>query len=629
MSDAALKRILIVDDDPNISRFLSESLRLRGYEVLSFASAEPALSALAEHPFDLALLDILLPGTSGLQLCRQIRQSPATDSLPVIMMTAFYKEADHIREAREEYGATDYLLKPFSIKALHDRVAALLGTPAAAVAAERLSVEGTLAVTPLPRILHNLYSLRATGLLHLERGDVKKVVYVKNGYPIFVRSNLVREFLGQMLVRSGAISNEFLTRCMAAAKENGQQIGTVLIEAGLLSPQDLNTLLHKQVVDKLLEIFSWPEGNYRFIQAREFREGITSIDVSPANLILQGLRTQARPELVEKLLAPYLDHYVLPTENPLYRFQEIQLTAFDQRILALCQGSITPRQLFDRHQLSRHDIEPLLAALLVTGVLETRTEPAANPAGCGEESPDTRTRREEFLKEYAWMMQQDYFTLLGVSESDPRDQVRKAYYGMVKKFHPDRFFEQDLMTDLRDKVNALFQRISDAHDTLIDPARKAIYLNELRGKKPARTTVENILQAETAFQKGLILERAKKYAEALEQFNQAIDLGGNEPEYLTHQAWSSYKLNPGDHPRAERARQILLRAVDANPRLALAHLYLGYINKSEGNDKEAQRRFERAIQCNPNCTEALRELRLMAMRQEKQDKKGLFDLFRK
>ncbi len=166
------------------------------------------------------------------------------------------------------------------------------------------------------------------------------------------------------------------------------------------------------------------------------------------------------------------------------------------------------------------------------------------------------------------------------------------------------------------------QRISDAHETLIEPARRARYLNDLKGKKPARPSVENILLAETAFQKGLILLRVKKYAEALEQFDVAVQLGSNEPEYLTYQAWTAYKLNPGDPPRAERSRQILLRAVDLNPRLALAHLYLGYISKSAGNEKEAQRRFEQAIQYNPDCTEALRELRLMNMRREKQDKKG-------
>lgn len=628
MSDPAAKRILIVDDDPNISRFLSESLRLRGYEVLSFGSADPALAAMAGTPCDLALLDILLPGTNGLQLCRQLRSNPATADLPVIIMTAFYKEADHIREAREQYGVTDYLLKPFSLKLLHDKIAALLGNPATA-AAERLSIEGQLTATPLPRILHNLYSLRATGLLHLERGDVRKVVYIKNGYPIFVRSNLVREFLGQMLVRSGAIDDSTLQECMAIARESGRQIGSVLVAAGLLTPHDLNDILKRQVAEKLLDSFSWPEGSYRFVQAREFKDGITSIDLSPANLVLQGLREHAPRTQVEKLLAPHLDRYLFPAENPLYRFQEIQLAPAEQRILDQCRGDLTLRGLLQSHQLSRREIEPLLAALLVTGILESRAEPEVKQAPCCEQPLEQRTRREEFLKEYAWMMQQDYFTLLGVSESDLREQVRRAYYNLVKKYHPDRFFEQELFPDLRDKINALFQRISDAHETLIDPARKARYLAELRDKKPSsQPSVENILLAETAFQKGLILLRTKKYREALEQFDVAVQLGRNEPDYLTHQAWTAYKLDPGDRPCAERSRQTLLQALELNPRLGLAHLYLGYISKSEGNESEAQRRFERAIQCNPDCTEALRELRLMSMRREKQEKKGLRDLFR-
>ena len=73
-------------------------------------------------------------------------------------------------------------------------------------------------------------------------------------------------------------------------------------------------------------------------------------------------------------------------------------------------------------------------------------------------------------------------------------------------------------------------------------------------------------------------------------------------------------------------RKNLIRATELSPKLSLAHLYLGYLSKDEGNEKEAQRRFERAILCNPNCTEALRELRLMGMRKGKagKEKKGLF-----
>jgi len=325
-SEGDIKQILVVDDDANIRRFLSESLRLRGYEVHSYEEAEAALTDLDKLDVDLALLDILLPGTNGLQLCRKLRSLPKTRELPIIMMTAFYKQADHIRDAREQYGATDYLLKPFPLKDLHEKIESLIGRSESAAGSERLSIEGNLSETDFPRILHNLYSLRATGLLHIEHRDFKKVVYIRNGYPIFVRSNLVREFLGQRLVRTGHLTEEQLQESLKVAKEKGQRHGMALIEMGLLTPHQLQEVLRSQVLEKLLDIFSWPDGAYRFVQAREFKQNVTSIDLSPANLILQGLREYGQREQIQEILKPHLDGYLEEAENPLYRYQEIELT---------------------------------------------------------------------------------------------------------------------------------------------------------------------------------------------------------------------------------------------------------------------------------------------------------------
>lgn len=624
-SEGDKKHILIVDDDPNIRRFLSESLRLRGYEVHSYEDAESALEDLDEQEYALALLDILLPGTNGLQLCQKLRALPKLKDLPVIMMTAFYKQADHIRDAREQYGATDYLLKPFPLKTLHEKIEELIGAPEASADAERLSVEGQLSETGLPRILHNLYSLRATGLLHLEHKEVKKVVYIRNGYPIFVRSNLVREFLGQLLIKASLLTQEQLDESLKVAQENNQRHGMALIEMGLITPQQLNDVLRNQVIDKLLDLFTWANGSYRFVQAREFKGNITSIDLSPANLILQGLRDHANREQVLNILEPLLETYPQVAENPLYRFQEIQLSVTEQRILESCNGANQLSEILKKYLLSRKEAEPLMAALLTTGILVGRAEPEAPiEEPVVEETLDMKARREAFLKDYAWMMEQDYFTLLGVSESDPREQVRKSYYNMVKKYHPDRFFEQDILPDLKDKVNALFQRISDAHETLSDATAKARYISDQKGENVNTTTsLEKILQAETAFQKGMVFFRVKKYAEAEKSFSEALNISPNEAEYIMYQAWSAYKTNPGATEAIIHTRKKLLRAIEMNPKLSLAHLYLGHVCRDEGNEKEAQRRFERAIQCDPNCTDALRELRLMNMRKEK-EKKGLF-----
>ena len=85
-------------------------------------------------------------------------------------------------------------------------------------------------------------------------------------------------------------------------------------------------------------------------------------------------------------------------------------------------------------------------------------------------------------------------------------------------------------------------------------------------------------------------------------------------------AWTTYKANQGQRSRTAEARKQLTQALALNPKLGLAHLYLGYIHKDEGEEKETRRSFEKAIRCNPDCTEALRELRLMNMRREKAEK---------
>ena len=626
-SEGDMKHILIVDDDANIRRFLSESLRLHGYEVHSFEDAETALRELDNLEVDLVLLDVLLPGTNGLQLCGKLRALPKTKDLPIIMMTAFYKQADHIRDAREQYGATDYLLKPFPLKTLHEKIDALIGVPAAATDSKRLSIEGNLAESDFPRILHNLYSLGATGLLHLEYKDLKKVVYIRKGYPIFVRSNLVREFLGQRLVRAGQLTEAQLKESLETAKLKGLRHGMALVEMRLLTPHQLHETLRDQVLEKILGIFAWPEGSYRFVQVREFKQNVTSINLSPANLILLGLRKHASRALLAKILQPHLGDYLKKAESPLYRFQEIELTGSDQRILDNCKGNVTLGEILERHVLSRNEVEPLLAALLSTNILvSVQEEPAAVQEVCTEETEDFRARRETFMKDYTWMMGQDYFTLFGVSESTSREQLRKAYHSLVKKYHPDRFFEQDVLADLKDKAIALFQRISDAHETLLDEKAKARYINDLKElTKSDSTALKKGLEVENAYQEGMACLKAKKYRDAEQAFTKALALRPNETEYLIYQAWSSYKADPKDPGVIITARKNLMRATEVNPKLSMGHLYLGYICKDEGKGKEAQRHFERAIEYNPKCTEALRELRLLSMRKGKEEgeKKGL------
>ena len=120
-----MARILIVDDEPAIVRGLEDNLRFEGYETLAASSGEQGLArALGEAP-DLVLLDVTMPGRSGWDVCRKLRQRGL--DVPIIMLTARGEEADRVRGL--ELGADDYVTKPFSLRELLARVRAVLRRP--------------------------------------------------------------------------------------------------------------------------------------------------------------------------------------------------------------------------------------------------------------------------------------------------------------------------------------------------------------------------------------------------------------------------------------------------------------------------------------------------------------------
>lgn len=117
-------RILLVEDEDALVTLITYNLQASGYEVVSARTGDDAAFLLKDTQPDLAILDWMLPGSSGIEICRQIRALPATRNLPVIMLTARGEEADRLRGLAT--GADDYMVKPFSVAELMARVKALL-----------------------------------------------------------------------------------------------------------------------------------------------------------------------------------------------------------------------------------------------------------------------------------------------------------------------------------------------------------------------------------------------------------------------------------------------------------------------------------------------------------------------
>jgi len=136
-------RILLVDDEQSIQTLLSYPLQKDGYEVVNATDGRQALARFEEGPFDLVVLDVMLPHVDGLEVCRRMR---ARSTVPIIMLTAKAEEVDKI--VGLELGADDYITKPFSVREFRSRVRAALRR-GAMTRSEELGDETPLSVLDL------------------------------------------------------------------------------------------------------------------------------------------------------------------------------------------------------------------------------------------------------------------------------------------------------------------------------------------------------------------------------------------------------------------------------------------------------------------------------------------------
>jgi DNA-binding response OmpR family regulator len=120
-----MKSVLVVDDEPNIVLSLEFLMKQAGYEVRVARDGDAALAAFRDRAPDLVLLDVMMPGKGGYELCQTIRANPAWDRTKVVMLTAKIREVE--REKGIALGADEYVTKPFSTRELVDTVRRLVG----------------------------------------------------------------------------------------------------------------------------------------------------------------------------------------------------------------------------------------------------------------------------------------------------------------------------------------------------------------------------------------------------------------------------------------------------------------------------------------------------------------------
>ncbi len=150
--------------------------------------------------------------------------------------------------------------------------------------------KGSLRRFPFPRLIREIARAHLTGSLYLLSGQTKKVVFFEAGQPVFVRSNVLSECLGQVLAQEGLITQEQCEQTLEAIRRTGKKQGELLVEMGILSQGNLRYGLQAQLRAKLFDIFGWDDGRYQFKpDAIEETPGVR-LDTTAEGVILAAIQ---------------------------------------------------------------------------------------------------------------------------------------------------------------------------------------------------------------------------------------------------------------------------------------------------------------------------------------------------
>jgi DNA-binding response OmpR family regulator/curved DNA-binding protein CbpA len=649
--------LLVVESDPTLAAQIGEALREAGYELSTEAEGAWARRSLLVRPPDAVVLDTGLSDGSGFAVADALRKDADTRNAPIFFIASRYRGQAHRTEARRRYAPAEYFTTPLDLNSLLAGVLEKVppkdpATPVpvpsyptdkivdTAQKREKREVEqaareittsrprpqlrGSLAREPFARLLRRMFVERRTGALLLARDGIKKIVYFRDGYPISVRSNVLGECLGQVLLKQNLISKRALDESLRRMKEDRKQQGQLLVQMGALSPYNLERALRAQMESKLYDLFRWRSGTFSFTEGREAPGEPVRLEKTPAALILEGIRMHYDAERQRAALAPFAGHYIAPSADPLRRLQEITSDPAERRFVEGLDGVQRLEAALSNAPIPLAEARLLVVAMAEAGMVEPSRTPArrgVDESASGvpieewvptfDRTPD-RKNRDELLAVLEAMRARTHFEVLGLSDRATAAEVARAYELRGREYHPDRFMGRP--DDVRQVALKIFDRLGEAHATLADPARRKRYAARLERERSGDGSESGLAQApssaaEKMYYAGVEHLRSRRYREAIETFRQAIALAPRHAGYHGALGWAIYRAAPGDGAAIGDGLAALRRAVELDPQDAWIRISLGRFFAETGRADEAVAELQAALALNPGLTDIEDEIR--------------------
>lgn len=478
--------------------------------------------------------------------------------------------------------------------------------------------------------LHDIYFRKRSGRLVFKRGEIEKYFFFQAGDLLQVKTNQSAERLGEVLFRLEKITRDDHAR-MDDFIEPHTNIGEVLRSKGLISEEDLEEALVYQLRETTLNTFPYFDAEVVFQERSDApaEKGVHRISVP--FLIEYGIRRMAFDPALKAFLAKR-------TPRPHARSMVHLLTEEEKRILGAVDGSAPAeklqaslqvpverfwRSLFLLHCLDLVALDPDEApAPAPAGATEPAAPPAPEPAAApaGAEGKAADISEVEALRDS--LDTRTYYQLLGIPRTANEDEIKRAYFAMARRFHPDRF-DRKVQAEHRDLIDEVFDAVTNAYRTLISKEKRKAYDSGANGHADDQQDV--MKKADIKFRQGKTLYGQERYDDAVTLLEEAVRIRKNKGDYYLLLAMAESKI-PAYRKKAE---EDFLKAIQLEPWNPEGHVGLALLYKHEGLLTKAARQFQRALEADPEHRMARQELAAINKGNRPKGLKGLLsmDLF--
>ena len=483
-----------------------------------------------------------------------------------------------------------------------------------------IELQGTLSETHLAELTRVIHAQRKTGILHVQKDNISKRVYFRDGAIVFANSDTDSDRLGQFLIRGGVIDAASYEHAAIIMKQTRRRLGMTLVALGSLDAEKVDALVNEQVQQIIYSIFAWETGQYGFEVIDNPVEDDIALKLSTDAILLEGVRNMASDTAIRKAIGN-MDSILFPIETSLLDDGNVQLTSSEGFVLSRVDGKTSVADLAAISPLGEEGTLRCAYGLISAGILRVeepkaktttrskrveapaKSDPQPKPMNEAAPKDDSEAIRGDVAQRLASLDGATYYEALEVSKGAAPSVIKKAYYALAKKYHPDRHVRGGL--DLQADLEQILSQLADAYEVLSSRPKRLRYDDALardeqtkaaNDRDENRDSVQTIptpldVLADRKYGAGMNCYNVADYHHAVENLREAVRLA---PSNITYHKLFGQALTKNPKWR-KQAESHFLRVLEAEPCDEECYLELASIYEENGLPTRAKKMYEQVL----------------------------------